>query len=211
MARARSTARRTAGRRNPSAAGRKRPSRRSTERSRSAPRNTSARGAAGRGPSDAAQVLRQQHDQTRKLFQELAGAQRDARRGTFLMLADALAAHATVEERLLYPEMTRHEETGDLTRDAIEEHLVVKRILVDMLEEQLSDDVFEAKCRVLEDEVIRHVEEEEAILLPRAQKLVGKERMQELGGEIERTFSELMLHEPRRNLPREAEGVPVLH
>jgi hypothetical protein len=35
--------------------------------------------------------------------------------------------------------------------------------------------------------------------------------MAELGLEIERTFAELMAHEPRRNLPREAEGAPVLH
>ena len=116
-----------------------------------------------------------------------------------------------MEERLVYPEMARHEETGDLTRDALEEHLIVKRLLADMLESNLADDVFDAKRRVLEDEVTRHVEEEEAILLPRAQKLLGRDRMAELGPELERTFEELMQHEPRRNLPREAEGAPVLH
>jgi hemerythrin-like domain-containing protein len=156
-------------------------------------------------------VLKRQHDETRKLFQDLAEAGGDARRATFLRLADALAAHATVEERLLYPELSHHEETGDLARDAVEEHLVAKRLLADMLENQLPDEVFDAKCRVLEDEVTRHVEEEEAVLLPRAEKLVGRERMTELGQEIERTFGELMQHEPRRNLPREAEGAPVLH
>ncbi len=204
MARARKTGRRTAGRRDASAqtAGRSSASRR---------RRASSRAAAARSGGDAAAVLRRQHDQTRKLFQELAEATGDARRSTFLRLADALAAHGTVEERLLYPELARQEETGDLARDAVEEHLVVKRLLADMLEEQLSDDVFDAKCRVVEDEVTRHVEEEEAILLPRALKLVGRERMAELGAEIERTFSELMQHEPRRNLPREAEGTPVLH
>lgn len=87
----------------------------------------------------------------------------------------------------------------------------MKRLLADMLETRLSDEVFDAKCRVLEDEVTRHVEEEEAILLPRAQRLVGRERMAELGAEIERTFGELMLHEPRRTLHREAEGASVLH
>ncbi len=164
-----------------------------------------------RAGTDAAQVLKRHHDEARKLFQDLAEASGDARRVTFLKLADALAAHGTVEERLLYPELARQEETGDLARDAVEEHLVVKRLLADMLEEQLSDEVFDAKLRVLEDEVTRHLEEEEAILLPRATKLVGRDRMTELGAEIERTFGELMQHEPRRNLPREAEGTPVLH
>ncbi len=203
MARARKSARRTAGRRNESArtAGRRRTSRHGAR----------ARAASRASAHDAAHVLKHQHDESRKLFQELAEATGDARRATFLKLADALAAHSTVEERLLYPELARHGETGDLARDAVEEHLVVKRRLADMLEEQLSDEVFDAKCRVLEDEVPRHLEEEEALLLPRATKLVGRDRMAELGAEIERTFAELVQHEPRRNLPREAEGTPVLH
>jgi hemerythrin superfamily protein len=200
MARARKAARRTAGGRNEASrtAGRK--------RTGGAPR-----GGTARASTDAAHVLKQQHDDTRKLFQELAEAQGEARRSTFLKLADALAAHATVEERLVYPEMARHDETGDLARDAVEEHLVVKRLLADMLESNLSDEVFDAKCRVLEDEVTRHVEEEEAILLPRAQRMLGRPRMAELGEELRRTFAELMQHEPRRNLPREAEGGPILH
>ncbi len=198
MARARKTGRRTAGRKNTSArtAGRKR---------------TPARRGRTAAATDATHVLRRQHDEARKLFQELAEARGDARRATFQKLADALAAHATVEERLVYPEMARAEETGDLARDAVEEHLVQKRLLADMLESNLPEEVFDAKCRVLEDEVTRHGEAEEALLLPRAQKQLGRERMAELGAEIERTFSELLQHEPRRNLPREAEGHPVLH
>lgn len=216
MTRARKAARRTAGRGNDSdrTVGRKPASGKRGAKAGAAAggRNDARRppGAAG-GRGDAIQVLRRQHDENRKLFQDLAVAQGDARRTTFLRLADALAAHATVEERLLYPELSRLGETGDLTRDAVEEHLVMKRLLADMLETRLSDEVFDAKCRVLEDEVTRHVAEEEAILLPRAQRLVGRERMTELGAEIERTFGELMQHEPRRNLPREAEGAPFLH
>ncbi len=211
MARARKTARRTAGRRNESARTAGRRTRGGARARPSARGGRSASRSGSRTGTDAAQVLKRQHDEVRRLFQELAEATGDARRGTFLKLADALAAHGTVEERLLYPELARHEETGDLARDAVEEHLVVKRLLADMLEEQLSDEVFDAKCRVLEDENTRHVEEEEAILLPRATKLVGRDRMVELGAEIQRTFGELMQHEPRRNLPREAEGSPVLH
>ncbi len=212
MARARKTGRRTAARSGSSArtAGGKRAQARkggsSTSGRRAASRTPSARGGTG-----AAYVLRQQHDQARRLFQELAEAQGEARRPTFQKLADALAAHATVEERLVYPELARNGETADLARDAAEEHLVQKRLLADMLESTLPDEVFDAKCRLLEDEVTRHVEEEEAILLPSAQRQLGRARMGELGAEIERTFSELMQHEPRRNLPREAEGTPVLH
>ncbi|HEX9051196.1 MAG TPA: hemerythrin domain-containing protein [Anaeromyxobacter sp.] len=218
MARARQTARRTVGRRNGSTHGAGRGASgsgklASTARAggRRAPAERARGARASRSGTDAAQVLKRQHDEALELFRILAGASGDERRSTFLRLADVLAAHATIEERLLYSELTRHDETGDLARDAVEEHLAMKRLLADMLEEQLSDEVFDAKRRVLEDEVRRHVEEEERRLLPRAAKLVGRERMAELGAELERTFGELMQHEPRRNLPREAEGTPVLH
>ncbi len=147
MARTRKSARRTAGRKNQAA--------RTVRASRGA---------------DAVAILKHEHDETRKLFQDLAEAEGPDRRALFQRLADALAAHSEVEETLLYPEIAKVEELADAARDALEEHLIVKRLLADMLERDLEEEVFDAKCRVLEAEVLRHVEEEEAALLPRASR-----------------------------------------
>jgi hypothetical protein len=155
-------------------------------------------------------VLKQQHEAARKLFRELADGGAEGRRERFQRLADVLAAHAAVEERLLYPEVALVEELEDGARDALEEHLVQKRLLADLLERDLDEAVFEAKRRVLEAEVIRHAEWEEEVLLAIAKKQLGRERLVELGEEIARTFEELMQDEPRRSVPRETDEAPAL-
>lgn len=161
--------------------------------------------------TDAFSILKHQHDESRKLFRDVAAAQGDERRRLFQHLADVLAAHAEVEEQFLYPETARVEELADAARDAVEEHLAVKRLLTDLLERDLEDDVFEAKLRVLEAAVIRHVDEEETDFLPKARRLLDRGRLEEMGREIERSFQELMQQEPRRRVPQETEAAPVLH
>jgi hemerythrin-like domain-containing protein len=160
--------------------------------------------------TDAISVLRHQHDETRKLFQELAEAEGDERRQLFARLADALEAHARVEERFLYPELARADGMADMARDAEEEHLIVKRLLADLLEKRLDPAVFDAKCRVLEVETTRHLEEEESVLLPKARRLIARDRLEEMGSEIQRMFEELMQHEPRREVAREIDAAPPL-
>ncbi len=192
MPRARKSAGRTAGRKNVS--------------------NVSARTArAGKRGTDAVSILKHQHGETRKLFQDVAEVKGEERRRLFLRLADVLAAHVEVEERFLYPETVRVEELANAAREAVEEHLVVKRLLADLLERDLEDAVFDAKLRVLESAVIRHEKEEEASFLPRARRRLGPARLEEMGREIERSFQELMKHEPRRRVPGETEAATVLH
>ncbi len=190
MARARKSASRTAGRKTHSAR---------TVRARHAKHRT-----------DAVSVLKRQHDEAQKAFHDLSVAGEEERRPRFQHLADMLAAHASVEERLVYPELARIEDVADSARDALEEHLVQKRLLADMLERDLEEAVFDAKCRVLEAEVLRHAEEEEGGLLPKMEKALGRERLDELGAEIERTFADLMQHEPRREVQRETDAAPPL-
>lgn len=161
--------------------------------------------------NDAVSVLRRQHEEAEKAFRDLSIATGEERRKLFQHLADMLAAHASVEERLVYPELLRVEELAAPTRDAREEHLVQRRLLTDMLERDLDAAVFDAKCRVLEAEVRRHVEEEEGGLLPRLEKTIGRERLDELGAEIDRAYADLMEHEPRREVQRETDPAPFLH
>lgn len=159
---------------------------------------------------NAVALLKKQHEETRKLFQRVGETEGAERRVAFQKLADALAAHATIEEQFLYPEIARMKGMRDLAHDAVEEHLAVKRLLADLLERDLDEPVFAAKCRLLEAEVDRHVEEEEAAMLPMAKRKLGQERLEQLGQEMKRAFDDLMQHEPRRMVPRETEQAPTL-
>ena len=197
------------------ASGRKSSGRERASRSRSA-RSGAGRSAGGsRSPrdgrvTDVISFLKHQHDETRRLFHDLAEAKGDARRAAFARLADLIAVHARLEEQMLYPEMARAGGLEDFVRDALEEHLIAKRILADLLEKSLDERVFEAKCRVLEQEVVRHLDEEEASLFPRARRALGRARGQELLPEMQQQFERLMQHEPRSSVPNETDSAPRL-
>ena len=160
--------------------------------------------------TDVISFLKRQHDQTRKLFQALAVAEGDARREAFARLADLLAVHAKLEEQMIYPEMARAGGLEEFVHDSLEEHLVVKRILADLLEKNLDERVFDAKVRVLELEVVRHLDEEEAALFPKARRALGRERGQGLLAEMQQQFEQLMQHEPRSRVPNETDSAPTL-
>ncbi len=198
-------------------------SRSSSSRGRSAPRSGARRSAPRSGArsassrsrrdgqvADVISFLKHQHDETRKLFQDLAAAEGDERRDLFAHLADMLAVHAKLEEQMFYPEMARTSGLEEFVRDSLEEHLIVKRLLADMLEKDLDERVFDAKCRVLEMEMVRHLDEEEAALFPKARRALGRERGQELLPEMQQQFEQLMQHEPRSSVPNETDSAPML-
>jgi hemerythrin-like domain-containing protein len=160
--------------------------------------------------TDVISFLKHQHDETRKLFQDLAAAEGDERRELFAHLADMLAVHTKLEEQMLYPEMARAEGFEEFVCDSLEEHLIVKRLLADMLEKDLDDRVFDAKCRVLEVEVVRHIDEEEAALFQRARRMLGRERREKLLPEMQQQSERLMEHEPRASVTRETDSAPLL-
>ncbi len=82
-------------------------------------------------------------------------------------LADNLAAHAAIEERIFYP-AAYGDNTRDLLEEAVEEHLALKRVIADLIKMGPSDDYFDAKIAVLKEQVAHHVEEEEKELFPRS-------------------------------------------
>ncbi len=59
-------------------------------------------------------------------------------------MADKLAAHAAIEERLFYPAV-ESSKTEDLVLESAEEHLSIKRVLADMLSMKGRRRAFDAK------------------------------------------------------------------
>ena len=51
-----------------------------------------------------------------------------------------------IEEKLFYPE-SKQENTEDILRESVEEHLSMKRILADLMEVGADDEQFDAKMR----------------------------------------------------------------
>jgi hemerythrin superfamily protein len=152
---------------------------------------------------NAIDLLKQQHKEVKELFQKIEKADPDEKERLFDRLADALAVHAAIEEQHFYP-ATKDARTEDLLREAVEEHLSVKRIIADLLEMEPDDAHFDAKITVLKEQVEHHVEEEENELFPKVRKSHSKDELEDLGVLMEQTAEELKsLGAPRMDVPKE--------
>jgi hemerythrin superfamily protein len=154
---------------------------------------------------DALELLTMQHDEVEMLFGQIEDSD-DSNEKTALFneLADKLAAHATIEEKIFYPSVMG-EETEDLLLESTEEHLSVKRVLADMLAMDVEDERFDAKLSVLKEQVRHHArDEEEGELFAKVRQAFSKDELAALGNECIAMFEQLIERgEPRMNVPRE--------
>lgn len=144
--------------------------------------------------TDAIEMLKEQHREVESLFEkfeELGDGAARSKQATFEKIADALAMHATIEERHFYPAV-KAKRTEDILLEALEEHLGIKRVIADLLKVEASDDTFDAKVKVLKEQVEHHVEEEESDLFPKVRKVLDKPELTQLATTMQRTMQALM-------------------
>ena len=155
---------------------------------------------------DALTLLKEQHDEVDELISSIEKARKPERKEAFFVqLADKLAAHATMEEKLFYPAV-KAKQTEELVLESTEEHLAIKRVLADMLDLDVEDETFDAKLSVMKEQIEHHArEEEEKELFPKVRQLLSKEERDELGNQMESMFAELLERNPRNNVPAETE------
>lgn len=159
--------------------------------------------------TDVLELLATQHKEVDMLIAEIEKG--DGERGElFTELANRLAAHATVEEKLFYPAVMA-KETSELLHESVEEHLAIKRILADLITMKLDDDSFDAKLSVLKEQVSHHAhKEEEAKLFPRVRALMNADERAALGNEVLVMFEELLETEPYKGVPEETTAAAPL-
>jgi hemerythrin superfamily protein len=152
--------------------------------------------------TDVLEVLAAQHEEVDMLFRAIENGDGN-RRILFTELADKLAAHATVEEKVFYPAVMA-KQTEEQLRESVEEHLSIKRVLADLIAIRPDDEAFDAKLSVLKEQVSHHAhKEEEAKLFPKIRAMFDRDERAALGNEILVLFEELMYSHPYRLVPNE--------
>jgi hemerythrin superfamily protein len=159
--------------------------------------------------TDVLELLTSQHTEVDELIARIEN--RDGNiRALFTELADKLAAHATVEEKLFYPSVMAKDTQGQL-REAVEEHLSIKRLLADLIALTPGDDAFFAKLKVLKEQLTHHAHrEEEAKLFPKVRNLLSADERAALGNELLVMFEDLMQSHPYKNVPAETDAAARL-
>ncbi|MFD9415709.1 hemerythrin domain-containing protein [Streptomyces goshikiensis] len=119
-------------------------------------------------------LLKEEHKTVERLFKQLEKAGEGAhaeKRKIADQVIDALTAHTWIEDHVL---------------ESIEEHHVVLWMLSELKDLDPADERFDAKMSVLIENVRHHVEEEEKEWFPDVRKAMGRNRLAELGEEMEK-------------------------
>lgn len=139
----------------------------------------------------ATDLLKQQHDEVKELFEKVESASRStSKRQLFEQLASNLVAHDGIERELFYPACEETMGMTDLLGEALVEHGLVEFSLF-QADQALGEDDFDYKLKVLKEAVEHHVEEEEGEFFPKVNRAFGKDALEMLGTEMEQKFEEL--------------------
>lgn len=160
---------------------------------------------------NALDLLRSQHQEVDDLISQIEGADGDEKVDLFEQLADKLAAHATIEEKIFYPAIVT-QDNRELLIEFTEEHLAVKRLLADLMELDAGDEHFDAKLSLLKEDFRRHAhEEEEGKVFPEVEELMDEDELAALGNELLAMFESIIGRSPRKNVPAETRRAAELH
>jgi hemerythrin superfamily protein len=104
----------------------------------------------------------------------------------------ALEIHAQLEEEIFYPAMREVAERDSAAVDkSLPEHNEMKRLIGELRGMQPTDAVYDRTLMELMRDVMHHVADEETILLPDAEKLLGDDALSELGARMTKRRIEL--------------------
>jgi len=103
----------------------------------------------------------------------------------------ALEIHAALEEEIFYPELARVIGADDVLDKSESEHNHMRHLIRLLRDSDPSDAGYDQTVRELMRAVLHHVADEESVLLPRAEELMG-DRLGELGMRMTKRRMELL-------------------
>lgn len=139
---------------------------------------------------NAIELLKEDHQLAISLIDELETADDEA--GTdpvqtenFNKLHQALIVHTRMEEEVFYPALENLDETRDMIKDADQEHEQVNQLLTQLSSQAPNEEEFQEALAELRSRLEDHIEEEENELFPQAEQLLGQQRLQEMGRQMQ--------------------------
>jgi hemerythrin-like domain-containing protein len=134
---------------------------------------------------NAFQLLKNDHQIVSGLFDQIESASGQAKTQLFTRLKSELDVHALIEEKIFYPALENKKESREITLEAYEEHKVVKDLLADLASGSSADEEWDAKLKVLRENVDHHVDEEEGELFDKANEVLSDHDLDRIGQEME--------------------------
>lgn len=116
---------------------------------------------------DALELLEQDHREVEDFFDQYDSLDDDqAKAELAAKICVALTVHTQIEEEIFYPAARKATKDDDLLDEAAVEHAGAKELIAQIESMTVGDDLYDAKVKVLGEQVRHHVEEEEEELFP---------------------------------------------
>jgi hemerythrin superfamily protein len=123
-------------------------------------------------PDDAIGMLIADHKRVANLFAQfkrLTSMGKDEDKAPVVkQICHELTIHTQLEEELFYPAVRRATKDDDQMDEARVEHAGAKHLISQLAGADPDDDLYDAKVRVLSEQIEHHVEEEEGSMFPKA-------------------------------------------
>ena len=111
---------------------------------------------------DAVALLKAAHRKVEELFEKFENAKgTEAKRKLVKQICTELSVHTTIEEEIFYPACAGEVEDDDLVKEAYVEHDGAKVMIAELLASESDNEFYDAKVKVLSEEIKHHVKEEE--------------------------------------------------
>ena len=153
---------------------------------------------------DAIALLKQDHRTVADLFAQFEKASGDDRKQKLAQtICLELTVHATIEEEIFYP-ACEGKIDEDLLKEAYVEHDGAKVLIAEIeANSEASDEYFDAKVKVLQEQIEHHVEEEEKRMEGMfAQARAAGLDMDALGEQMARRKAELVANYKASGVPK---------
>lgn len=138
--------------------------------------------------TDAIVLLKQDHQEIRKVFRDFEQAGEDATvtKGRLVeQMLELLTVHTYIENEVMYPQV--RELLPDLEDDVLEsyeEHHVADVLAAELAAMSPDAERFDAKTTVLIEIVTHHIEEEEQDWFPKVRAGLGRKQLQDIGAQM---------------------------
>ncbi|HKS87925.1 MAG TPA: hemerythrin domain-containing protein [Stellaceae bacterium] len=116
---------------------------------------------------NALDLLEHDHREVEELFDEFDETEKAEEKDELARkICMELTVHAQIEEEIFYPEARRATQDNELIDEAMVEHASAKHLIAEIEEMEAGDELFDAKVKVLGEQMKRHIMEEEEELFP---------------------------------------------
>jgi hemerythrin-like domain-containing protein len=124
---------------------------------------------------DAIALLTKDHREVAEMFEQfeqLSDRAKASKKRLVDQITTALKLHTQIEEEIFYPAVREASDAlGDSVDEAVVEHAAAKDLIAQLEEMDPDDELYDAKVKVLSEQIEHHVEEEEKEMFPKVKKL----------------------------------------